>query len=803
MAKKELSKADLQEADRLGGEAARLKTEIRLYEKESAPWIERSKKIVRRYKDERKANDQKNRFNILWSNVQTLSPALFAKNPKVNVERRYQTDDDVGRFASLVLERATQYFVDDKYFDCIKEIVLDRLLPGRGTAWVRYVPQFSEVEEGATPDLYSEEVIFDYVNWQDWGCNWARTWEEVDLVWRKVYMDRPALKKRFPTKYKLIPLDHSPEKLNDEKIPEESKKATIYEMWDKKNKKSIWVHKDVPTPLEELDDPLKLKEFFPCPRPLFATLANDSIIPVPDYAEYQSQADEIDSITARIALLTKAVKVAGVYAGDAEGVQRILAEGLENTLVPVDNWAMFAERGGLKGIIDYLPLKDIVEAIAALYKIRAEVKTDLYEISGLSDIIRGQGDPNETATGVQTKGQFATLRLSAMQGDVARFNRDMVQIAAEIISEHFDPETIIQLSGVKLLHGPEKKILGQMQQQQPGLPPPQLPPELQKLSSDPEKMAEAMDNPTWEEVFELLKNDTMRCFRIDIEVDSTIKMDQDQERQDRMEFLQAAGGFIQQAATVTQPELQPLLTEMLMFGVRGFHVGRELESAFKVAQKKIEKASENPQPKPDPQMQIEQMKIQAQHQMSQQQIQHEQALAERQAGIEQVKAQYDQQTEALKASNERDLENQKIQHDQLMGALKHELELKKIKSQEKMTRATIKSSGNKGDSEAAADEHGLETDDGGPSKLDNLQQGQKQTMDAVGQVAEQTNQALGQQMQVMEQQMQILMGIAKGQEQTMQGVQAAIEGIQEAVKAIKAPKKIIRDKDGRVSGVSV
>jgi hypothetical protein len=819
--KKELTNAEQQETDRQLGEAARLKAEITLYEREADPWKMRSKKIIKRYKDERSnANDTRNRFNILWSNIQTLSPALFAKNPIVNVERRFQSDDDIGRFASLALERCTSYFVDDKYFDCMKEIIIDRLLPGRGTAWVRYVPKFEndndigdgqvdETEEQVT-NLYSEEIIFDYVNWQDFGCQWGRTWEEVNIVWRRVYMSREALVKRFGEKIgKSIPLDHSPEKLNDEKIRDSVKKATIYELWDKLNKKAYWIHKDIPAPLDELDDPLNLKEFFPCPRPLFSTLANDSIIPVPDYSEYQDQAEELDSITARVELLTRAVKVAGVYAADAEGIQRILSEGLENRLVPVDQWAVFAEKGGLKGIIEYLPLKEIVEAIGALYKIREEVKKDLYEISGLSDIIRGQGDANETATGVQTKGQFATLRLSAQQGDVARFNRDMVRIAAEIISEHFSPETVEKLSGIQLLHAQEKQLLQQYMQMQaqqppqPGMPPiqlPQLPPELQKLVNDPEKLAESMDNPTWEEVHELLSNDTMRCFHIDIEVDSTIKMDQDKERQDRIEFLTAAGGFLQQASTVQDPALQPLLWNMLMFGIRGFHVGRELESSFRVAEKKIEKESENPTPKPDPEVQIEMMKIQSQEKISQQTIAHEQAIADRQAGVEQVKAQYDAQIEQLKASHERDIEDMKLQSSQIDLQEKRALEYAKLHSNEKMTRATLMAT--KSDGETAADAHGLAPDDGEVNKLDQLQQGQQQIGQAVVGVAQQTNQSLAQQMQIMEKQMQLLTGLAQQGQQTMQGVAAALSGIQEAVAAIKAPKKVLRDEKGRVSGVT-
>lgn len=792
-------KADKPQADdEAAGEVARWVTEIRLYDKEAEKWTEQSKKIIRRYKDERKTNNTKVRFNILWSNIQTLSPALFAKNPKPNVERRFQDDDDVGRLASEAIERGVSYFIDDKVYDCLREVVNDRLLCGRGTAWVRYVPNFASqgteevTDDAALPEVYSEECVLDYVHWQDFGCKWGRTWEETNAAWRRVFLDKGELEKRFPEKYKTIPLDHAPEKMNDEKIEGAAKKATIYEIWDKKNKKVLWIHKDVSTPLDEKDDPLKLKDFFPFPRPLFATLANDTIIPVPDYIEYQDQANEIDELTARVALLIKAVKVAGVYCAEAEGIQRILSEGLENKLVPVDNWAMFAEKGGLKGMIEYLPLGEIVAAITALYEARDKIKHDLYEISGLSDILRGDGDSQETATGVKTKSQFATLRLNAMQGEVARFCRDVVRIMADIICRHFSDDTIKKLSGLKLMTAQEKQqfqMMQQLQQQQAqqaqasGQQPQPTPPV-------DEKTQEMLSDPTWEEVIALLRDDTMRCFRIDIETDSTIKADQEADRQARIEFLTAAGGFLQQAVTIPNPELMPLLMQMLMFGVRGFPVGKELESAFKVAQKKIQNEADNPQPKQDPEMiktqgmlELEKMKMGMQQQQTQASITIEQAKAQKNAELEQQRMQVDNQQATQQAAQQRDIDDRKLQHEGLKLSLQHALELQKIKSQEKIAR--VKATAGSSNADVQSDDAGLVDDDEGPTKLDQMVQSSQQAQQQMQQLLPQ-----------LEQQMQALLKMEQGQ-------QALLQGIQQAVSAINAPRRVVRDASGRVQGSEV
>lgn len=605
------------------GVVAKWVAEIKLYEKDSQDWTSRSKKIIRRYKDERSARDSKSRFNILWSNIQTLKPALYAQPPKPNVDRRYQDDDDLGRISAQVLERSVSYFVATDTFDSMmQQSVLDRLLPGRGTAWVRYVPNFKDatitgsdevkregidptddavIGEDASPDLYSEEVLVDHINWQDFGYTYGRTWEEVRAVWKIAYMTRSELVKRFPDVGKEIPLDYSPEKLNDTKIDDTLKKAAVYEIWDKPSKKAIWIHKDYPKALDERDDPLKLHDFFPCPKPLFSTLANDSLVPVPDYVLYQDQARELDELTGRIWAVTKAIKVAGVYDASAEGVQRLLAEGVENTLIPISQWAVFGDKGGLAGVINFLPIKEIAEVLLALYKAQDYVKQIIYEITGISDIIRGASDPNETLGAQELKGKFASLRLDDQQKEVARYGRDLVRIMTEIIAEHFSIETIKQICGVKLMTAQEKKLVQQGMQaaQASGKEIPPMPEEIQEL----------MDLPTWEEVEKLIRNDTARCFRIDIETDSTIKTDQDAEKKARTEFLAAAGGFIQQMQQVQNPQLQPLLMEMLMFGIRSFKVGREMESEFKSTIVKMRKQAEQP-PQPDPEIAKHQMEMQ-------------------------------------------------------------------------------------------------------------------------------------------------------------------------------------------------
>ena len=576
---------------------------IDAYQATYSPWMTRAEKIEKRYEDERAANDAEAKFNILWSNVQTLAPALYDKAPVPNIDRRTENNnDDAARTISSVLERADNYFIrQDAFNDVMRQVILDRLLGGRGVAWVRYVPSMSEPvqttsdqpetpsgmeSDAELPTVYSEDVVYDHVNLCDFGHSIARKWAEVTMVWRKSYLSRAELIKRFPQYGEHVPLDAKP--LGAPNSSDQvGKKATIYEMWDKITKKVYWIHKEFPQILDEKDDPLRIKGFFPCPKPLYATLTNNSLIPTPDYVQYQDQAREIDRMTARITLLTDALRVAGVYDASAEGIQKLLSGKTENRLIPVSGWGMFAEKGGLKGSIEFLPIEQIGIVLQGLYASRDKAKQDVYELTGISDIIRGASNPRETLGAQELKGKYAGLRLGNMQQQVAAFARDLVEMTTEIIAEHFDLDTIKQISGVELLTEAQKKdIMMRSQMQQPPAP----------LDEKTEKLLRL---PTWEQVEQAIRQDIPRCFIISVETDSTIKADQEEEKASRTEFLTAVSSFVQSASLVQDPDLKPLLMELLMFGVKGFRVGRDLENSFKYTLDKIYNAPDAEE-KPDP-----------------------------------------------------------------------------------------------------------------------------------------------------------------------------------------------------------
>ena len=655
-------------------------TEIDQYEKEFKPWHIRVKKILKLYKDSENARGHKKRMNVLWSNVQTLLPALYARDPQPEAERRFKDADPVGRVASEVIERCLSYVIDCENFGRVmKRVVEDRLLPGRGVVWIRYKPTFRDADPGQISEdsetqdeqeLDYEQVIPDYVYWEDFGHNIARNWDEVTMVWRRVYMARKELVKRFGKVGQTIPLDHKPKGLKHQDKGETGKKAAIYELWDRDVGKVCFLSKSHPKIIEAKKDPLNLTGMFPCSHPLYATCTNDSLVPVPDYALYQTQAQEIEELTGRINALQKALKVVGIYDSSAPELARLLNEGYENKMIPVETYAAFAEKGGIQGATDFLPVNEIAQTLIGLYEARSKSKEDLYEITGIADIIRGNSDPRETAKAQQIKGRFAVLRISDAQQEVQNFARDVMRIMGEIIAEHFSLETIQAISGVKLLSSEEKKAYqAVMQQSQMMARQTQQPPQ----NPLPEEIVELLDQPTWDEVHELISHQVLRGFRIDIETDSTIRTDEEADRQERTEFMTAAGSYLRSAAEIgaQQPDLVPLLGEMLMFGIRGHKAARSLEPVFEDALKQLQKPKE-PQPNPEVlkieaekelkregmqlEVQAEERKQEAQHkeELQRQQIEDQRSErdSQRTANLEQHKAELNRETTLAKIGAE-------------------------------------------------------------------------------------------------------------------------------------------------------
>jgi hypothetical protein len=650
---------------------------IASYERTFKEWEGRADKIVKRYRDDQRSRNNPNaKFNILWSNVQTITPAVFARLPRPDVSRRFRDNDPIGRVASMMLERALEYEIEHygDYASAMKQSVQDRLLGGRGTAWVRYEPHIvgemggeadgmpddglqvtEDIDEAETEGGIHREnqerieyecAPVDYVHWRDFGLTVARTWEEVTAVWRKVYMGRPALVERFGEELGgKIPLDTKPDtsKTFNEKMGEGASEAVVYEIWDKTTGQVIWLNKSMGKILDTRDDPLQLENFWPCPKPMFSTLTTDSLIPVPDFVLYQDQARQLDTLADRIDGFIQALKVRGVYDAAEPSLARLFSEGENNALLPVKNYGAFSEKGGMAGAINLVDIKPIAEGLQMAYQAMEQVKGQIYEIMGIADIQRGQTDPNETLGAQIIKSNNASGRLKTMQHDVVNFATALLQIKAQIICQHFTDDTIVKISGAMQLSPQDQALIPQ--------------------------------------ALQLLKNEPAKNFRIEVTSDSMIYQDEQQEKQDRVEFLSAVSSFMQTAlpAATQAPELTPLLMEMLKFGVTAFKAGKGMEGLIDETADKFRQQAKQMegQPKPpSPEMQKLQMQQQMEQAKMQAQSQAKQAEMQAQMQMEQQKMQMQMELEKAKQEYQAQENQLKFQLEEQRNMMDREMEIK-------------------------------------------------------------------------------------------------------------------------------
>ncbi len=588
--------------------------------------------------------DTPTKLNLFYTNISTLQSMLYGSTPQIDVAREHHDpDDDIARVAAVMLQRILQADVSasgEDFPTALKAALQDRLLPGLGVCRVRYTFETTKevvmnpetLQPMEVPKVTNEDAPVDYVHWQDVRWGWGRTWSEIPWWSFRSFLTKDEAKERFGAK-KAKSLEYknqlpSGTENKDETYDTDQKnnvqKAEVWEVWSKKDKKVFWWGRGAEIILDALDDPLQLDGFWPMPRPMTANLTTSLYQPRADYVLAQDLYTEIDELQSRVSTITRAVKVVGVYDKSAsDSVGRMLNEGVENDLIPVDNWAMFGEKGGLQGTIDWFPVQEVVATLQTLIAIRDQTIELLYQVTGMSDILRGANTDQYTSDGTQQlKAKFGSIRVQALQDEFARFASDLEALKAEVISKHFQPGSIAHQASAQFL--------------------PQ---------ADQDKIQPAL---------ELMKSPDVK-WRIDIRPESIAMVDYAQLKSERTEFLTAMATYIQsaQAAVKAVPGSLPILLEMLKWGMAGFKGSNYLEGtmdqAIDMAKKAPQDQSKDGQKEAVAQ-QAEMQKIQAKLQADMQIIQ-----AKGQQELQKIQADHQANMAELQAKSQGDI--QKIQTD--------------------------------------------------------------------------------------------------------------------------------------------
>lgn len=668
------------------GEVAHWLKEIEAARKREKEWRKEAQQLVLMYEGAKAKADS---YNILYANTDTLAPALFNSTPRPLVQRRFKDADPLGKLAATAGQRALEFMLDtgDNEYPVFEELisadVLEALVPGRGLTRFKYDAELreSEVAEGETPpppQVSNERVCGEKLPWNRLLHGYGKRWKDVPWLALVHYMDQGELDENFPDLKGKITLtvadaEDSSSETDGEQPPRDAelRYAAVYEIWDKKTRTQVFIsdgYKD--GPCKKLPDPLELQGFFPCPEPLTFMPKIGELLPVPLYRLYKEQAEELNTVSERINRIVRALRIRGFFDNTVSGLDKLL-ESEDNTLLPLDNAAaLFGQGKKLEDAIWIMPLQELAGVLQQLYVQRQQCKTVIYELTGIADIMRGSSQASETLGAQELKNQWGTLRLKKSQKRVMKYVRNALRIMLEIAANKFSEKTWKAMTGLPLLTGEEKMALGQ-QVQMMQMQPPTDPQQMQQL----QQMQQKLQAPGWTEVLELLRNDTLRNFRIDIETNSTIDAEATEDKQNISELLTALSQFLTGVSPMIEQGILPFeaAKAMLMAIVRRFRFGSEVEDQLDLM-KPPEPKEEKPSPADMIKLEGEKMKQQGEQSkqgLEMQKMQMQMELERERHQLEMEKLNFErQESQAAHAMKMREMEMQMMMPQKQPAAAK-------------------------------------------------------------------------------------------------------------------------------------
>lgn len=613
-------------------------------------YISAFEKSIGVYKGTTKLDDAERKLNVWSYLVETLIPAYYSKVPRVEAKLRKASGNPIQNASSIAIERATQYQLDE----CMpfRQIGLNAarslVLGGRAVLWLSYKAKVTEKESsyGLIRDVNgnfyneknepydgdpeaiqeesgiytvssliknkeSEELIAEILNYHDFLVDTCRSEHEETWRSKRAFLTRELATEIFgkdianSLDYSSFPDDKKDR--NRDKRAEEGR-AELQEIYCIENKKVYWLQEKGEKSFLEVGDPaLKFKDFYPC-EVIKATTTPDSNIPISDYTLWEDQILEVERLTTRIAACTRAIRTNFAYDAASGGkLEDLLIGDLKGT--PCKNWSEHAKSGGLRGMMDFLPIEQYVSALQVLNTARNEALERLYESAKLGEILRGSSDPNQTATAVQLQSDWGSVGLKVKQQMFSEFISNGVAKIGEIICEHFDTNKIYEMANGAELENPEKGI-------------------------------------TWQGIFDTLRDDPSRRYRIEIATDSMIEINERAVRKDRTDAIASLGGWFSQITPFLEkyPGFAPASVKLSQFVLRTYKEAKELEEPFEqglaaVVQSSQQQQAQQAQGQPTPGAAEAQAKLQA---------------AQLQAQIDQQKMQLEMQKSQLEAELKRE-----------------------------------------------------------------------------------------------------------------------------------------------------
>ncbi|MCL2389195.1 MAG: hypothetical protein FWC85_02290 [Elusimicrobia bacterium] len=539
-------------------------------------WLDLAQKYELRYRSERLKEDFK-RYNIFYSNTETLKAALLSQVPQVVIKSRPAKEQakntsqkDFYRLASEIIERAVTYNIADASLENeIDALKYDYLITGRGVLWCSFDADLDTC--ALAPQ--NEKIIVQHIDFRDFRMSDGKKWKDVWWVARRHILSRYDLVKRFGQRACEVALNYKVETSGAEGSFNAS--AEVWEIWSKYDKKVYFIspgHKDI---LEVKEDPYNLTGFYPTPEPLRSIRSNKDLTPIPEFSIYEREASDLSECAHRISRLVNSIKARALYPARFKNQIDTLNSSQDSEFVAVDVGNEISELGGISKVFMYEPIEDKQRVAIGLYEQQRNLVQNIYEITGISDIMRNASPVRETATATSARGKFGSLRLEVRQNQINFYIKEIYKIITELVCELYTAKTLADITSVKLPTQAEKanyKLSG-------GAANPLLAPE----------QAESLENffskPAWEDIKRYVEDNRLRSFLLDIETSYTIFENDIETRRARMELFTTFSGAVSEAIGVVSnmPELAQVYVKLISFMIDGFKVSRNIKSSIEEA----------------------------------------------------------------------------------------------------------------------------------------------------------------------------------------------------------------------------
>lgn len=560
----------------------------------------------------------------LWnSTFKIRKPLVYSRQPIPICKDTSQGDDPIGRAAATCKERLAHSIL--KSFDFNEAMYAcrdDRLITEFGVGRIYFeidkVEEYEKVPVVQVQDQFGN-VRYEYddgepveddrpVSQDDEGF-YVQTSKLVDVenervcfkhvLYSEVYIDPTA---RRWSDVKKLAFEHNYTEAEFKRIygtkafeelsvssirtTKDRKSIKVYEYWDLYEDSVYWLPENgtqfvrptkdyavVEESEDESADPYELSQFFPCPRPMIGDAPTDSFYPITEYYQVADLLHEINTLATRIYVCTRAIRARALFDGSVPALQSLINEVAEADFIGVDGLGQMLQQGGsnLENLVYYLPVDKQAQALERLYQALAQRLQSYYELTGTSDLLRGQTDSVERTYGEQQlKAKYAMNQIEPAQSDMQRFCRDTIELLCECALKNFSDDTL-------------------------------------KDYISPETM-EPVLRGLYGPAMALLKEDRKARFKIDLETDSTLALNEQYQKQVAIEMVNSLTGALKSTADIIkqEPALAVPMVRMVQHLSSVFQQGKlfkdEISKSFSDVLTKVQQMASQP-PAPDPKTQ--------------------------------------------------------------------------------------------------------------------------------------------------------------------------------------------------------